>query len=177
MRRVAAVGLLTIASLSFALRFRPPPASAEDLDELVAQVEIEIEFEFETTNPSYAPLPSVTTTTVPPLPPGVQKFDSRKVRLSGRGILQLEVTFELGVITDIEMIRVPSSSTRAKETNLEAHPILRAEAIEIQDYRVHVVSGATETTIGWARALRDALEQADFCTLPGTKCDAPLQMR
>jgi hypothetical protein len=175
MRRVAAVGLLTIASLSFALRFRPPPATSEDLDELVAQIEIEIEFE--TTNPSYAPLPSVVTTTVPPLPPGIQQFDSRVVRLSGRGVLQLVVTFDVGVITDIEMIRVPSSSRRAKETNIETHPILRAEAIEIQDYRVHVVSGATETTIAWARALRDALEQADFCTLPGTKCELPEQMR
>jgi hypothetical protein len=173
MRRFMAVGLLTIASLSFAVRFRPPPATSVGLDELVAAVEIEIE----TTNPSYAPLPSVVTTTVPPLPPGVQQFDSRKVRLSGRGILQLEVTFELGVITDIEMIQVPSSSRRAKEINLETHPTLRAEALAIQDYRVHVVSGATETTIGWARALRDALEQADFCTLPGTKCEAPLQMR
>jgi uncharacterized protein with FMN-binding domain len=167
-RRLFAVGLLTLASLTFALRFRPPPSTTEDLEALIASVEIVIP----STNPTYAPLPSYTTTTVPPLPPGVRKFKSPYMDISGRGVLQLEVTFDLGVITDIEMVKTPSSSRRAKEINLETHPILRAEALEIQHYRVHLVSGATETTIAWVRALREVFEEADFCT--HSKCDQPI---
>lgn len=171
-RRIAAVGILSLASLAFAARFAPPAETSQDLDDILAAIEVEVEIP-EATRPSFNTLPPATTTTLPPLPPGVQKFESGFVRLGGRGVLQLEITLELGVLTDIEMTRVPTLSERAKEINLETHPILTAEAIEIQGYRVHVVSGATETTYAWARALRDALEQADFCVDP--KCDLPLR--
>jgi len=170
MRRLSAVGLLSMASIVFASRFVPPAETAAELEEVIASIEIEVP---ETTYPSYAPVPSVVTTTIPPLPPGIQKFQSGFVRISGRGVLQLEITLELGVLTDIEMIRVPSSSNRAKETNLETHPLLRTEALDLQHYRVHVVSGATETTYAWARALRDALEHANFCVID--KCDLPIE--
>ena len=183
LRRMAAVGMLALASLTFAFRFSAPPRTPDDLEAIVAEIDIEpvptsatsspIQDDTGTSPPvSHAPRTVVTTTTIPPLPPGVQKLESGFVRF-GRGVLQLEVTLELGVITDIEMIRAPSRSNRAKETNLEAHPLLRAEALEIQNYKVHVVSGATETSSGWARALRDALEQADFCV--HSKCDLPLK--
>jgi hypothetical protein len=79
------------------------------------------------------------------------------------------------LMVDIEMIKTPALSDRARQINVDTHPILREEALANQTYRVHLVSGATETTIGWARALRDALDKAEFCTLPGTKCDLPLR--
>jgi uncharacterized protein with FMN-binding domain len=170
MRRIAAVGILSIASLTFALRFRPPPESIDQTEPIFEEIVVEA--------PPPAPPSTFTVLTVAPtttttLPPGVEVYESNWIRFE-RGVLQLEVTLTFGAITDIEMTRVPSSSERAKATNLEAHPLLREEAIAIQDYRVHVVSGATETTYIWARALRDALEQADFCLLtPKHLCDIP----
>lgn len=170
-RRLAAVGLLTVASLGFALRFRPPPTVVDSFDETMAEV-VAIEPPAAVTRPSFAPLPSVVTTTIPPLPPGIQQFESGFVRF-GRGVMQLRITLDLGVLVDIEMVRVPHSSERAKSTNLEAEPILRAEALELQGYRLHVVSGATETTYGYARALRSAFEEADFCVWP--RCELLLR--
>lgn len=167
MRRVAAVGVLSFASLLFALRFRPPPETIEQAEALVEEIPVEAP-----APPRYTQLtvPSTTTTT---LPLGVEKFQSGLVRFD-RGTLQLEVTLVDGVMTDIEMIRTPSRSERAREINTESHPLLRAEALAIQHYQVHVISGATETSLRWARALQDALEQADFCFLqPQDLCDAP----
>lgn len=171
LRRLAAVGVLTLGSLTFAFRFTPPPATSEELE--AAADKVEVEPPPPSTIPRFSTLPTITTTTTT-LPPGVHRYESGFVRF-GRGVLQLEVTLEDGVITDIEMIKTPHRSVRARETNTGAHPMLRAEAMEIQHYQVHVVSGATETSIGWARALRDALEQADFCFIvPKSRCDLPL---
>ncbi len=171
--RLAAVFLLTVASLGFALRFRPPPSQVDDIEEILAvEVVASTAATSTSTYPTYAPIPSVTTTTVPPLPPGVQQFESAIVRF-GRGLMQLEITLELGELVDVEMIRTPSSSERAKSINIETAPILAAEAIELQGYRLHVISGATETSFGYMRALRDAFEQADLCARP--KCELPLR--
>lgn len=177
LRRFLAVALLSVASFSFALRFRPPPQDRFELDAFLAEVEILVAEEAEPEPPqvtrrTFTPLTTAPTTTLPPLPPGVREFESAIVRF-GRGSLQLKIRLDLGELVDIEMIRTPHSSERAFQINTDTHPILRAQAIELQDYRVDIVSGATETTYGWARALRDALEQADFCVNP--KCDLPLK--
>jgi uncharacterized protein with FMN-binding domain len=170
LRRLAAVLLLTMASLMFAARFIPPPTEIEDIVEIVAEIEIETT----TTHRTFAPVPDATTTTKPPLPPGIKQFDSGFVRFN-RGLMQLRITLDIGVLADVEMIRVPSRSERARSTNLEAAPLLTAEAIELQDYRLHIISGATETSYMFMRALRDAFDQAEFCT--GNKCDLPFQLK
>jgi uncharacterized protein with FMN-binding domain len=172
LRRLAAVALLTMASLMFAARFIPPPTETDDIVEVLATIEIEIETT--TTHRTFAPLPEVTTTTKPPLPPGIQQFESGFVRFN-RGLMQLRITLDIGVLVDVEMVRVPSRSERARTTNLEAAPVLTAEAIEVQDYRLHVISGATETSYMFMRALRDAFDQAEFCT--GNKCDLPFLLK
>jgi len=161
-----------MASLMFAARFIPPPTETEVIVQIVAEIEIEIETT--TTHRTFAPVPDATTTTKPPLPPGIQQFESGFVRFN-RGLMQLRITLDIGVLADVEMIRVPSRSERARSTNLEAAPTLTAEAIELQDYRLHVISGATETSYMFMRALRDAFDQAEFCT--GNKCDLPFQLK
>ena len=148
LRRLAAVLLLAMASLMFAARFIPPPTETEDIVAIVAEIEIETT----TTHRTFAPVPDATTTTNPPLPPGIQQFESGFVRFN-RGLMQLRITLDIGVLADVEMIRVPSRSERARSTNLEAAPVLTAEAIELQDYRLHVISGATETSYMFMRAL------------------------
>jgi uncharacterized protein with FMN-binding domain len=154
----------------FAARFIPPPTETEDIVEIVAAIEVEPA----TTHRTFAPVPEATTTTKPPLPPGIQQFDSGFVRFN-RGLMQLRITLDIGVLVDVEMVRVPSRSERARSTNLEAASTLTAEAIELQDYRLHIISGATETSYMFMRALRDALDQAEFCT--GHKCDLPIQLK
>lgn len=171
-RRIAAVGLLSMASVLFALRFTPPVTSPEEIDGVLEGITVQAEPPPESTRPSFGTLPPTTTTTTVPLPPGIRQHDSDYVHFS-RGVLQLRVTLEWGVLVDIEMIRVPESSKRARETSLEAEPLLRAEALELQHYRLHAISGATETSWMYMRALRDVLREADFCVDP--KCDLPLK--
>ena len=171
-RRIAAVGLLSMSSVLFAVRFAPPATSPEDIDDVLEGMAVEEEPPPESTRPSYGTLPPTTTTTTIPLPPGVREYDSPVV-VFPRGALQLRITLEWGELVDIEMIRVPDSSRRAKEISLEADPLLRAEALDVQHYKLHVVSGATETSWMYMRALRDVLREADFCVDP--KCDLPLR--
>jgi hypothetical protein len=172
-RRIAAVGLLSVASIVFALRFTPPVTAPDEIDDVIGDIEVLAEPPpEETARPSFGTLPPPTTTTTVPLPPGVRQYDSPFVRFA-RGVLQLRVTVEWGELVDVEMIRVPASSRRAKETSLEAAEILREEAVEVQDYRLHVVSGATETSWMYMRALRDVMRQAEICVDP--KCDMPLK--
>lgn len=170
LRRLAAVLLLAMASLMFAARFIPPPTEASDIMEAVAEIEIEPT----TTHRTFVPVPEATTTTRPSLPPGIQQFESGFVRFN-RGLMQLRITLDIGVLVDVEMVRVPSRSERARSTNLEAAPLLAAEAIELQDFRLHIISGATETSYMFMRGLRDAFDQAEFCT--GNKCDLPIRLR
>ena len=140
-----------MASLTFAIRFRPPPVSIEEADFVIAGITVEAPPPPQTpptTPTTLSPTPEFTVLTVAPtttttLPPGVEVYESTWIRFE-RGVLQLEVTLTYGEITDIEMVRTPSSSERAKEINIEVHPLLRAEALAIQDYNIHVVSGATE---------------------------------
>lgn len=169
-RRIAAVGVLSVSSLVFATRFRPPVESPEDLADVLEAIQVETPPE--STYPSYGTLPPTTTTTTLPLPPGVRQYDSPVV-IFPRGALQLRVTIEWDVLVDVEMIRVPASSRRAKETSLEAGEILRAQAIELQGYRLDIVSGATETSLMYMRAMRDVLREAEMCVDP--KCDMPVR--
>ena len=170
-RRIAAVALLSLASLTFALRFRPPVTDPVELDAILDTIEV-VPQPPETTRPSYGTLPATTTTTAPPLPPGVRIYDSDPL-VFARGALQLRATIEWGELVDLEMIRVPASSRRARQTSLEAGELLRTEALELQHYRLHTVSGATETSWMYMRALRDVLREAELCVDP--KCDLPLK--
>ena len=172
LRRIAAVGLLSASSLLFAVRFTAPVTEPEEIDAVLGDITVQAVAPPETTRPSFGTLPPTTTTTTIPLPPGVREYDSPFINFA-RGALQLRITVEWGVMTDVEMIRIPDSSRRAKETSIEAGEILRAEALEVQGYRLHVVSGATETSWMYMRALRDVMRQAELCVDP--KCDMPLQ--
>jgi hypothetical protein len=168
LRRVGAVGLLTLASLLFASRFRPPEVEADELEALLAEIELEPT----STRPSFGTLPPATTTTTVPLPPGVREYESDYV-LFARGALQLRITIDRCDLIDVEMIKVPSASQRARQISLEAEPILRAEAIEVGGYRLHIVSGATETSYMYMRAMKDALLQSDLWVEP--ECELPLR--
>jgi uncharacterized protein with FMN-binding domain len=70
------------------------------------------------------------------------------------------VTVFDGYIANVEMIVTPSESRRAREISLDAHEILAAEAVDAQAYRLHNVSGATETSRAWMYALKLALIEA-----------------
>jgi uncharacterized protein with FMN-binding domain len=159
-RRALAIALLSGAALVFAVRFEPPPTGLVEAEgEIVVVTTVTVATT--TTIPLVTTTVATTTTavTIPELGAGIQVVESPLVRMN-RGYVQLEVTIFDGYIANIEMIVVPSESRRAREISLDAHDILEREAVQAQAYRLHNVSGATETSRAWMYALKLALIDA-----------------
>lgn len=158
MRRLLAIGLLSGASVMFAARFTPPHrgvVTATDPSPYEAITTTTRVSPGVTANP----LPAVTTSTTMPLPRGVAVLEGPLVRMN-RGVVQVEVTMFYGTITDLEMIRYPTSDRRARQISLDAEPYLEEEALAMQSADIHIVSGATETSHAYIQSLRLALESA-----------------
>lgn len=75
------------------------------------------------------------------------------------GPVQVEVTVKNGTITDITALQLPSDHQRSANISQYVEPILHDEAIQAQSANVDIVSGATYTSIGYARSLQSALDQ------------------
>jgi uncharacterized protein with FMN-binding domain len=74
------------------------------------------------------------------------------------GDVQVEVTSSAGRITDVVALELPSDRRRSAEISRYAGPILHDEAIQTQNARIDVVSGATYTSEAYARSLQAALD-------------------
>lgn len=160
MRRALAIALLSGAALAFAVRFEPPPSGLVEAEGEIVIVPTTTTSTTTTIAPVVTTLPVTTTSlAIPELGAGVQVLESPLVRMN-RGYVQLEVTIFDGYIANVEMIVVPSESRRAREISLDAHEILAEEAVDTQAYRLHNVSGATETSKAWMYALKLALIEA-----------------
>ncbi len=156
MRRAFAIALLSGAAVVFAVRFEPPPSG-------LVEAEGEIVITTTTVPPTTTTLtPRTTTTTTTTLATnhelgeGTLVAESPLVRMN-RGYVQVEITVIDGYLAQVDMIVVPSESRRAREISLDAHDILAVEAVETQSYRLHNVTGATETSKAWMYALKLAM--------------------
>lgn len=58
------------------------------------------------------------------------------------------------------MIAYPDSNGRDRQINSSAIPQLVTETISAQSAQIHMVSGATYTSNGYAQSLQSALDQA-----------------
>jgi len=77
------------------------------------------------------------------------------------GNVQVKVTMQDGRIADIEAVQMPDQDRRSRRISQQAEPILRDDAISLQSARIHVLSGATYTSDGYAQSLQSALDQLD----------------
>jgi hypothetical protein len=158
MRRTFAIVVLSGASIAFASRFTAPHTGV-----VTAADPSPYEAVTTTTRVSpgvtATPLPPPTTSTTIPLPPGVRIIEGPEVRIN-RGLVQVEITLHYGTITDIEMVRYPTSDRRARQISLDAEPYLEAEALDTQSADIHIVSGATETSYAYIRSLRETIAVA-----------------
>jgi uncharacterized protein with FMN-binding domain len=76
------------------------------------------------------------------------------------GLVQVQVTIANGKVTDITATELPYDRSRSAEISQYAEPILRSEALTAQSAQIDLVSGATYTSIAYARSLQAALDQA-----------------
>ena len=63
-----------------------------------------------------------------------------------------------GQICDVDAIQSPDSHGRSVRINQQALPILHTEVMQAQSANINGVSGATITSVGYARSLQSILD-------------------
>ncbi len=77
------------------------------------------------------------------------------------GNLQVQVVMHDGRIEDILIMEYPLSTPTSERMSLELIPQLRSQALALQDWDVDVVSGATQTSQAFKKALVYSLREAE----------------
>ncbi|WP_298227100.1 FMN-binding protein [Gryllotalpicola sp.] len=75
------------------------------------------------------------------------------------GPVEVEVTWQSGSITKVDLLQYPSGSGRDIAINQYALPILAQEVIQSQSAQINTVSGATFTSIGYIQSLQSAIDK------------------
>jgi uncharacterized protein with FMN-binding domain len=76
------------------------------------------------------------------------------------GPVQVKIVENAGALTDVVALQLPGGNPRSTEIAAGATPILRSEALRANSARIHVVSGATYTSDGYAQSLQSAIDNA-----------------
>lgn len=76
------------------------------------------------------------------------------------GDLQVSATIQGGKIIEILFLQYPDDRQTSLQINEAMIPILQEEAIQAQSAQVDIVSGATESSVGFKDSLSVALAQA-----------------
>jgi uncharacterized protein with FMN-binding domain len=76
------------------------------------------------------------------------------------GPVQVTVTVSGGKVTDVTVPQSPNGTSRDKQINARALPILVQETVKAQSANIDMVSGATVTSSGYIQSLQAALDQA-----------------
>jgi FMN-binding domain len=75
------------------------------------------------------------------------------------GPVQVEIHVDGGRIASISALELPSGG-RSGMISSYVEPVLQSEALSAQSASINLISGATYTSIGYARSLQAALDQA-----------------
>ncbi len=75
------------------------------------------------------------------------------------GDVQVEVVVASGKVTDVVALELPTGR-RSGQISQYAGPILRQEALQAQNAKIDLVSGATYTSDAYTQSLQAALDQA-----------------
>ena len=76
------------------------------------------------------------------------------------GPVQVRVTIEGSSVTEITAVQLPDGDRRSVQISSRAEPTLRSEALAAQSANIDGVSGATYTSLAYARSLQSALDSA-----------------
>jgi uncharacterized protein with FMN-binding domain len=76
------------------------------------------------------------------------------------GQVQVEVTVEGGRLTDVTALQLPDGDQRSASISSRVEPALRSQALQAQSASIDGVSGATYTSVAYARSLQAALDTA-----------------
>lgn len=75
------------------------------------------------------------------------------------GDVQVEITVKGGRLVDVTALQLPDGDGHSRRISEIVSPKLHDDAIQAGSARIHGVSGATYTSMGYARSLQSALDQ------------------
>jgi uncharacterized protein with FMN-binding domain len=87
------------------------------------------------------------------------------------GIVQVQLTFANGKITEVTVLQAPQGGRDSQITNF-ATPLLRNEVLQAQSAHVDTISGATYTSLGYLQSVQSALDKAGSGFTGNTVADA-----
>jgi len=76
------------------------------------------------------------------------------------GAVQVEVTLDGSQLLDVTALQLPGGDRRSSQISSYAEPVLRTQALAVQGASIDGISGATYTSIAYARSLQAALDGA-----------------
>ncbi len=76
------------------------------------------------------------------------------------GTVQVEITVEGGQLSDVTALQLPGGDQRSASISSRVEPTLRSQALSAQSAEIDGVSGATYTSVAYARSLQAALDSA-----------------
>ncbi len=85
----------------------------------------------------------------------------RVVRTS-YGDMQVRIVMKSGRIDAVEVLQLPDRTSTSEKISRDALQVLTPLAIEKQDWDVDVISGATQTSVAFQRAMVYALRAAEL---------------
>ncbi|MBI4201725.1 MAG: FMN-binding protein [Chloroflexi bacterium] len=110
------------------------------------------------------PIPSPTATRWPSLFYGAKfndgVFTGKPARIT-YGNLQVQVLMRAGIIENVLIVEYPLRTPTSERVSAEVIPLLISQAIALQDWDVDVISGATQTTQAFQKAMVYALREAE----------------
>ncbi len=86
-------------------------------------------------------------------------FNSRR-EYAYYGYIRLKAVIRGGQLIDVQMVEYPSDNRTSRYINGIALPYLIQEAVQAQNARIDLISGATFTSVAFAKSLDEALRAA-----------------
>lgn len=80
------------------------------------------------------------------------------------GDVAVQITVEGGRIIDVQAVALPTRG-RSGEISDYVAPILASEALQAQSANIDIISGATYTSLAYAKSLQSALDQAGIAAV------------
>ena len=76
------------------------------------------------------------------------------------GPVQVSITLDGSEITEVTALQLPDGDRRSAQISSRTEPVLREQALEAQSADIDGLSGATYTSVAYARSLQAALDSA-----------------
>ena len=76
------------------------------------------------------------------------------------GNVQVEVTLKGSTVVDITALQLPDGDRHSQRISQIVGPMLHDDAVQMGNGKIHGVSGATYTSMGYARSLQSAMDKA-----------------